>query len=278
VLPRLRRALPPNLAVYILIGSWAVVQILPVSIADPSFEPLRPRATLAFLCNATWLLLFSYQLFWIALVVIALYLLLLYQLVLRLRVNTVDAFATISEPGVWRQLVSQIAFSANASWVTVATLLQLQINLLESGWLPTADFTVALVAAAAAIASLAAYELADVLWAGIAAWALLTISVTQAGGTDWGCENAICPACASGVQAICTNGQPALLGWEATCAGYSGSAACLVAQSPEVFNASITATAAVFAALVAGVLRGVLRLCVVPAAPPAADAGVSDAA
>lgn len=110
---------------------WGVVQSLPASIADPSFEPLRPLATLAFVFNAAWLVIFAHQLFWTALVVIVMYLWTVYALVALIRVNTVKALANITQPGVWRMLIGQHCFSANAAWLTAATLLQFEINLLE---------------------------------------------------------------------------------------------------------------------------------------------------
>lgn len=108
-----------------------MVQALPDSIADPAFAPLRPLATLSMTCNAVWLVLFAHQLLWVALVVIVIYMLTLYAFVASTRTNTVAALATITRPGVWRRLIGQHAFSAHAAWVTIATFLQFEINLLE---------------------------------------------------------------------------------------------------------------------------------------------------
>lgn len=121
----------PSTAVYAWVAIWGIVQALPASISDPSFEPLRPLASLAFLFNTAWLVIFAHQLFWTAFVVIIMYLWTLYALVALIRVNTVKALANITQPGVWRMLIGQHCFSANAAWVTVATLLQFEINLLE---------------------------------------------------------------------------------------------------------------------------------------------------
>ena len=96
-----------------------------------------------FVANGVWLFLFGWQIFWVALLVIVAYDVLLFKLLATLDVN----YFSRSVP--WKTKVFVAAgFSANASWVTVASFLQTQVNLLQEGWLPSADFTVGEIALA----------------------------------------------------------------------------------------------------------------------------------
>lgn len=242
-------------AVYVIIGVWAVVQMLPESITDPFFAPLRPGMTLSMLCNSAMLTLVCNQLLWVALLVTLCNLALLYHLVWLVRVNTVEALAAAHERAARTQLASQLAVSVSAALLTVIWCAQLEACLLDAGWMPTDDFTIALIALIAAVASCAAYELADVLWAAITAWALLAIGSNQAGDTRWGCLDAICLACASGELSICTNGLPAPLGWAESCNNLNGSTACVLRTSPSVVNATVAGAAAVVGCLLAGIAR-----------------------
>lgn len=117
------------LLVYAWVGTWGVVQALPFSILDPFFEPLRPLASLAFALNAAWFVMIAHELYWLAFVVAFMYARTLFALVALSRVSTGKALASIKRPNVWRLLIGQHCFSANAAWAAVVTLLQLEINL-----------------------------------------------------------------------------------------------------------------------------------------------------
>ena len=155
-------------------------------------------------------------------------------------------------------------FSANASWVTVASFLQTQVNLLQEGWLPSADFTVGEIALAVAIAAFVVYRSADVVYTLVAAWALAGIAANQAPGSDWGCNSRICASCADGMR-LCEQADSSPFGgrpngWSALCDGWSPSDAtvCAVDKSAEVVAAAYVGIAAVAVAFVAGVVRALI--------------------
>mmetsp|Transcript_10269 Transcript_10269/g.25861 ORF Transcript_10269/g.25861 Transcript_10269/m.25861 type:complete len:377 (-) Transcript_10269:7-1137(-) len=248
--------------IYALLAVFAIVQLIPTSIKDPVFAPLRPLATLAMFLNVVWLFTFAYQYFWISLVVISFYLIVLYKLVALVDTNLITALARIRSPGKWRMIIAQLAFSANASWVTVATLLNLQVTLLEEGWASTEEFSTGLIAIAIVVACVASHIRADLAWAAVAAWALLAIGANQMPGVGWGCLSEICAACESDDQRICTNGRDSPLGWQQSCAGFDNSTAdsdCVLAKSLTIVDLTITGTALVFIFFATGVVNGIFK-------------------
>lgn len=228
---------PPSFAfaiwgvIYALVGAFCVVQVVPKWVADPTYVALRPWVALALVSNCGWLFLFGWELFWLAFVVIVVYLVALYWAVFAIDLNVTDTRA----PSYGLRLLALLAFSSNAAWVTVATLLQLQVNLLDEGYFLSEGLTVAMLCAAIAIASYRALAWADAAWVAISAWALGTISSNQLPGSDWGCLASVCDACAEGAQHICTNARAPPLGWANACAKkLPTSDECVLERSPAV--------------------------------------------
>jgi hypothetical protein len=251
--------------IYVLLGLVAIIQLLPSSTRDPFFEPIRPLGVLTFLCNGGWLFLFAYEYFWIAFVVITLYCAALYRIVTRIDLNVVVGLASLRRtPGMWKQLLTHASFAANASWLTVATLLQLEVTLLEEGWMPSEGFSTGLIAIATLVACGQAYNRADILWSAVAAWALLAIGANQLPESRWGCLDQICTACEiADTQRICTSGRDAPLGWKAACAAYEATAkgseaSCALERSETILHTAVAGTAAVALCLLLGLLRGSL--------------------
>lgn len=212
-----------------------------------------------FIANSIWLFLFGWETFWAASIVIVAYDLFLFLVLQRLAVN----FA--SRKHSWQLKLSAAAFAANASWVTVASCLQLQVNALEEGWLASPDFAIGWLFGAVALASTVVYLRADPVDAAVAAWALGGIIANQADASDWGCNSRICPDCATGIG-ICDrvntspfpgrpNGFAAL-----QCALYNSSSAreCVVDKSDVLAKWCFAFIGIVAAALVAGVVRGLV--------------------
>lgn len=241
--------------IYLLLGAVCVVQALPRHARSPFFAPIRPWLALALACNCGWLVLFGNELFWTSFLVIAAYLLALCRLVQLVGLDLAD----LGAPAYATRLLAHCAFAANASWVLVATLLQLQLNLLDEGYFPSADLSVAMLLLAAALGSWRAYAAADAPWAAAAAWALVAIRANQQPGSDWGCLSSICASCEAGRQRICTSVRAAPLGWAAACAGEQRAAqpgGCVLERSGAVAGACAVGVAMVAVALAAGAVRG----------------------
>ena len=116
--------------IYLLEALFAVYQAVPSTygggLADEAVASVRALAMALFVANGVWLFLFGWQIFWVALLVIVAYDVLLFKLLATLDVN----YFSRSVP--WKTKVFVAAgFSANASWVTVASFLQTQVNLLQ---------------------------------------------------------------------------------------------------------------------------------------------------
>lgn len=256
---------------------FAVVQALPSALNDPRFTSLRPLSTVAMACNAAWIVTFAYGYFWIAFVVISIYLAATVRLTTLVDANVVSGLALASTvPGTWRGLLAHAVFAANASWLIVATLLQLQVTLLDEGWAPSEGFSTGLAAVVAFAACARAYARADVVWAAVAAWALLAIAANQLPDSEWGCLAQVCAACASGgAQRICARDGPPPVGWAGACANVRSTGECVVGKSDTILYAAVSGAALVALALAAGLVKGAveardLRRAV--AAPPRADA------
>ncbi|KAG8460835.1 hypothetical protein KFE25_010890 [Diacronema lutheri] len=241
--------------IYLLVGAFCIVQALPRVVGLPHLAPLRPYVALALACNCGWLFLFGHELFWTSFLVICSYLAALFKIVSLVRLDLVDWDA----PSYAVRLLAHCAFAANASWVTVATLLQLQLNLLDEGYFASADLSVAMLLVAVALGVWRAFVAADLPWAAVSAWALYAIRSNQQPGSDWGCLPAICESCKAGAQRICSNGRALPLGWAAACAGkLRGAPAdrCVLPRSAAVASTCSAGVALVALALVAGVVRG----------------------
>ncbi|KAJ1619866.1 hypothetical protein T492DRAFT_1082364 [Pavlovales sp. CCMP2436] len=242
--------------IYLLLGAFVIMQALPAYSQGP-LEPLRPWAAIAFTLNASWLFLFGQELFWLSFVVIVAYMLTLFKLVSLVGLDLADGAA----PDYLARLVAQCAFSANASWVTVATLLQLQINLLDEGYFPSVDLSIAFLVLAVALGAWRAFVAADAPWALACAWAFNAIRSNQLKGSDWGCLLKICEACKAGAQRICANGRASPLGWAAVCNAKRSVTplnSCMITRSDAVAVTCLLGICAVALALAAGVLRGYL--------------------
>lgn len=255
--------------IYLLLGAVVVVQALPSNVDDPStpgaalYAKLRPWLALALATNGAWLYLFSFQLFWAAFVDIAVY---LGALVAMVRIVDLDLAADIGQPEYKQRLLVHAACASNAAWVSVATCLQLQINLMEEGYYPSADLSVGLVVLIGGVAALRCFAKADLVWALVSAWALAAIVHNQRPASKWGCVGDVCAACAAAPQRICASERAAPLGWAKTCAGGAAAkavaagelGACVVPKSEALSAACEVVIALVAASFVLGVVRGLL--------------------
>lgn len=245
--------------VYVAVAMFAVVQALPSTLESPLFRALRPLATLAFVANGAWVLVFPFQLFWAAVVAAAVNLYALYRGYEHvMQFNMMLALARLGTDGdKWKDLLAHFAFSANLAWLTVAILFQLDVALLEEGWAPSADFAMGQLVLIASAACWAAFTYADLVWALVAIWALLGVGANQLDKSVWGCLSQICTACAAtDDQRICT--KPSPLGWKQSCANYaySDSKVCVLEKSGAIRWLSLATSVAILCFLVLGVVRG----------------------
>jgi len=250
--------------IYLLEALFVVYQAVPSprgGLREPAFEAIRLPVVALFSLNAIWLFLFGYETFWAAQIVIVLYDVCLFLVLSRLDVNMLSSAHNLGVK------LAAAAFSANASWVTVASCLGFQVALLEEGWLPSEDLSVALILVAVAVACAATFRMSDLVYAAIAAWALSGIISNQAEASAFGCNTQICPACLAATIPICSRpdssaraGQPNGFAM-ANCAFYNATAStareCFVAKSPKVVGWATAGIVAVVLALVAGLANGV---------------------
>jgi hypothetical protein len=232
-----------------------VGQVVPQWASDETLASIRPWVALALCTNCAWLFLFGNELLWLSFLVICTYLFALAKIVALVDLDLIDT----SAPSYGPRLLALCAFSANASWVTVATLLQLQVNLLDEGYWTSEDLSVAMLCAAIAIGSYRALVWADVPWALVGGWALNAIRVNQQPGSDWGCLKGVCEACAEGTQRICTNSRPPPLGWASACAERQPqSDECVLERSEAVQRTCVFGLVCISVCLVLGIVRGVI--------------------
>lgn len=213
--------------------------------------------------NAAWLVIFAYGYFMIALVVIATYLLVLGRLLMHSDVNLVTSLAIVrTSPGTWRRIVAHLPFASNASWLLVATLLSLQVALLDEGWMPSEGFSLALVTVVIFVACFHAYAYADIVWAAVGAWALLTIGVNQRPKSSWGCFAQICAACSgSDKLRICERAGSAPVGWADACSDDESKASkdCAFEKSETMMYLTYVGTGLVALALLCGIVKGAIE-------------------
>ena len=253
--------------IYTLLILFAVYQALPAQRDDAACVAARPYATVAMTLNAAWLVVSGNQVYWVAFLVIA-----GYWISLLKAVDAVDAvldkqaYDDAPTPPAWKtHLFVRAGLTANLAWVTVATLLQLSISLLEAGFFPYADFSLGLLGAALAFACVRVFPNADVTYAVASVWALFGIVHNQtSAGSTFGCASHICvPKCVDGTFGICArdgtsvDGLP--VGFKSLCASYTPGTGdvgtCVVPKSRAIVNWCYAGVGVVAAALVLGLVR-----------------------
>ena len=234
--------------IFIGVGLYTAFQALPSSYGGGLEDPLVAKVRVPMLAllslNMSWIFLFGAARYWAALAVIVLYDVLLFTVLGRLNV---DYFGPSTMP-LKTKLCVGVPCSIHAGWVTVACALQLQVNLLEEGWLPSPDFALGALVVVLGIASVNVYLRSDLAYALACVWACAGIISQQRDGsrTGFGCANRVCAACsAAPALLICQrpNSAPQGLqpnGWATLCAGWEpsnkadGSDTCFVAKSSAV--------------------------------------------
>lgn len=195
--------------IFLFLGLYTIYQALPTNCWG-GFEcevvaKIRVPALGMMCLNSVWNFLFGWEFYWMALLDIVLYDALLWTIIGRLAINY---FAGIPSMSRWGSVRTKIfvatPFSIHAGWVTVATALNVQVNLLEEGWMPSPDFSVFCCWVAVAIGLyLTILRHADLPYTLVTLWALGGIVSNQSDGSTWGCASRICGACIEASPPIC---------------------------------------------------------------------------
>lgn len=251
--------------IFLGLGLFSIYQALPERLGGGLSDQLIARIripTLALeICNVVWLIVFGSARYWAAFAIILLYLFLLFNVLSKLNI---DYFASgPSAASLKMKMLVGVPFSIHAGWVTVASVLQIQINLLEEGWLPTDDFAIGLLLVAVGVAAGIVYVRSDMAYALASLWALTGIISQQGEGSTFGCTSRVCATCAEApALRICMRDSSASAGflpngWASLCAGFDPSNAdvCFIAKSDAVVGWSIAGQVIIALALVAGIVR-----------------------
>ena len=204
--------------IFLFLGVYTIYQALPAKYYG-GFEcdhvaKIRLPALAMMVCNSVWNYLFGWEVYWMALLDIVVYDVLLWVIIIRLGINYFAPIRGMSRAASIRTKLCLVApFSIHAGWVTVATTLNVQVNLLEEGYFPSADFSIGIVWTAAALGIyLTIYRHADLPYTLVTIWALGGIISNQSDGSTWGCASRICGSCLNAALAICSRANSAGVG------------------------------------------------------------------
>lgn len=235
--------------IYLLVGVYTLLQVLPSQRKVEVFRKARPVAALANILNIIWLYCFSFELFWVSAIVILGYAASLLKLITIFDLNYLDAHRT------WQEKLGCAAFSANGAWVCVATALQVCLNMTDEGWLVSADFVTGMLFTVTLLACYNVWLRTDLLYAFVSAWALGGIISNQGASSKWGTWENICiDKCVDETLRICKPGGL----FNLVCKDKTNPALQVVPKSPKVIAFCWVCIGLVLVALVAGVVKGVM--------------------
>lgn len=197
--------------IFMTLGLYTVYQALPAScyggFDDEIVQKIRLPVIGLEVFNSAWNFLFGWEAYWMALLDIVLYDILLWVVIRRARVNY---FAPLPNMSPWKALRTKLfvamPFSVHAAWVTVASVLNIQVNLLEEGWMPSPSFSIGCCWLAVTIGvCLTIFPHADLPYALVTLWALGGIITNQQPDSTFGCVSRICGACNEVSLPICAH-------------------------------------------------------------------------
>merc|ERR1719502_88341 len=273
--------------IFLTLGLFTGYQALPAKYGGgldcPLVASIRVHVLAFEAFNSVWNFLFGWEQYWMALLDIVLYAIVLWLTIRRLAINY---FRPIEGKTFWESIRTKLfvatPISIQTAWVTVATALNVQVNALEEGWMPSPSFSIGCCWTAVAVGlTLTVFPHADLPYALATIWALGGIISNQSPDTStFGCVSRICGACNRADLPICErlnsaaadrlpNGWAGLgcaaieIGNNITGSGTATSAArngldCIrqvVPKSPAVVWWSVAGMATVGAVFVAGVVR-----------------------
>ena len=143
--------------IFLGVGVHTVYQAVPFAygggLEDPQVAKVRVPMLALLSFSMSWIFLFGWGRYWVALGAIVLYAVLLHTVLSRLDLHYFEQSTTPLKT----KLCIGVPCSIHAGWVTVASVLQMKINLHEEGWLPSADMAIGLLALATGIAAATKY-------------------------------------------------------------------------------------------------------------------------
>ena len=170
--------------IYLLLIAFVVYQALPSQKNNPRLEQLGYAFAVSCTFNFAWIFAWHYGVIWLSELLIVGLLVSLIVCYNRLEIGkTLTSNASVS----WAETLStRLTFSIYLGWLTVATVANTSVTLLEygatGGWLAPL-WTVIAISAAVGIGYLMLKNRGDAAFNGVLIWALLGIAVEQ-----WGSE------------------------------------------------------------------------------------------
>jgi hypothetical protein len=174
--------------IYLALIAFAIYQALPSQKDNPRLRRVGYLFALSCAANVTWLFLWHFELFSLAMAAIVALLLLLIAIYVRLEIGR----TTVSTAEMW---LVRVPFSIYLGWVTVAVIANASSWLDYVGWggwgISPEAWTVIMLAVATALTAGVAFTRGDVAYGLVAVWAFVGIGVKHAGTpvvstTAWG--------------------------------------------------------------------------------------------
>lgn len=285
--------------IFLTLGLYTVYQVLPSryhgGLECAHVARIRVYVIAFELFNSAWNFLFGWEEYWMALLDIVIYDILLWVVIAKLDVNYFVKIDGMSRgQSIRTKLFVAMPFSIHAGWVTVASVLNIQVNALEEGWLPSPGFSIGCCWLAVAIGIYrTVVPNADLPYTLATIWALGGIISNQSpDSSTFGCISRICDACNRAQLPICArvnsaaadrlpNGWAALdcastqfgtniSGWGTAATVARNNVGCveqIVPKSPVVVWWSVAGMACVSAAFAVGVARAYCVSCMAAASP-----------
>lgn len=162
--------------IYLGMIAYAIYQSLPSQRANPRLRAIAWPFIVSCMANTTWIFLWHYGAYLVALAVIILFLLTLVILYIRLYAS----FPTVSSAEQW---TTHIPFRIYTGWLTVATIANATITFYDLGWqgapFGAPAWAALLIVVATAIGLFFALRLRDAAYTLVLVWAFVGIYVAQ---------------------------------------------------------------------------------------------------
>ena len=165
--------------IYLVLIAFIIYQALPNHRENQFVKAVGLLFAVSSIFNILWLFVWHYQYVGWSMVIIIL--LLATLIAIYLRINTVT-----TEKSIYDRVLVKYLFSLYLGWITVATIVNLNVLLYDLGWLGTGVgsvlFTVLMIVIAALVAVRVFYMRRDYIYVFVFVWAFIGIGVRH--GTD----------------------------------------------------------------------------------------------
>jgi benzodiazapine receptor len=164
--------------IYLGLIAFAIYQALPRQRDNPRLARSRPWLALSGLANIAWLLLWHYEQFPLTMLAMLVLLGLLILTYLRLEIG-------VQAVGAGERWLAQLPISIYLGWVSVATIANASVFLVDQGWaswgLSASAWTAIMIAAAVVIGSAMVLRRREVAFPLVLVWAFTGIGVRNVG-------------------------------------------------------------------------------------------------